>query len=50
MNNNLNEKDKEELLKGKGRFYTGIFVLLVIIVIIIIIGFLSILYVSFRNA
>jgi len=42
--------DKKELLKGKWLVYTGVFILLAIITIIIIIGFLSFLYLSFRNS
>ncbi len=42
--------DKKELLKGKGFVYTGVYLLLVIITLIIVIGFLSLLYFSFRNA
>lgn len=50
MKNNLNKNDEKEFLKGKGLIYSGVFVLLVIITIIIIIGFLSLLYFSFRNS
>ena len=46
---NDNEQRKE-LLKGRGFVYSGVFILLVIITIIIIIGFLSLLYLSFRNS
>lgn len=52
MGNNFNNDNNEEkdFLKAKGQIYTGVFILLIIITIIIIIGFLSILYLSFRNS
>lgn len=50
MKNNLNENEEKDFLKGKGLIYTGIFILITIITLVIIIGFLSLLYVSFRNS